>query len=143
MARNLGTEGRLLIGIDLLKDSSRLLAAYNDSAGVTAAFNLNLLVRLNREMGANFDLARFTHEAIFNEADGRIEMHLVSLAAQSVALGPYTFHFAAGEIIHTENSYKYSVPQFQALAARAGWHPRHVWTDAERLFSLHELTRGR
>jgi dimethylhistidine N-methyltransferase len=143
MARNLGTEGRLIIGVDLLKDASRLLAAYNDSAGVTAEFNLNLLVRLNREMGANFDLARFVHKAIFNEAEGRIEMRLVSLAAQTVTLGPNLFHFAEGEAIHTENSYKYSVPQFQALAARAGWHPRRVWTDADRLFSLHELTRGR
>lgn len=139
MARSLGAGGRLLIGVDLRKDLARLIPAYNDAAGVTADFNLNILVRLNREMGANFDLDRFAHAAIFNAAEGRIEMHLVSRAAQTVDVGGHGFAFTEGETIHTENSYKYSLAQFQGLATEAGWIPRQVWTDAEDLFSLHEL----
>ncbi|WOJ91394.1 L-histidine N(alpha)-methyltransferase [Methylocapsa polymorpha] len=139
MALSLGTGARLLIGADLQKDLARLIPAYNDSAGVTAEFNLNLLARLNREIGANFDLERFGHAALFNAVEGRIEIYLVSLAAQTVDVGGRRFDFAKGERIHTENSYKYTIAQFGDLASRAGWAARHVWTDAENLFSLFEL----
>lgn len=142
MAQNLGPHSRLLVGADLVKDLTRLLAAYNDADGVTAEFNLNLLVRLNREFRADFDAARFRHQAIFNDAESRIEMHLVSLGAQTVMFDGYRFEFTEGERLHTENSYKYTVPQFQALAVGAGWTPGRVWIDGENLFSVHELTRA-
>ncbi|WP_036260771.1 L-histidine N(alpha)-methyltransferase [Methylocapsa aurea] len=140
MGQSLGPCGRLLIGVDLQKDLARLISAYDDAAGVTALFNLNLLHRINREMGADFAVDRFAHVALYNGAEGRIEMHLESLTAQTVALGGRRFDFAEGERIHTENSYKYTVAQFHELAAGAGWTPRRLWTDAEDLFSLHELT---
>jgi uncharacterized SAM-dependent methyltransferase len=114
--------------------------AYNDSAGVTAAFNLNLLARINRELGGSFDLEGFRHEAIYNPRDGRIEMHLVSRHDQDVKIAGRRFRFRAGETIHTENSYKYSVRQFQDVARSAGWTPARVWTDERDLFSVHELT---
>jgi dimethylhistidine N-methyltransferase len=139
MARTLGPGARLVIGVDLVKDTARLVAAYDDAAGVTAEFNLNLLVRLNREMGATFDLTQFRHQAVYNTQLGRIEMYLVSRREQSVQIGSHRVHFAEGERIHTENSYKYTVAQFQSLAQRAGWQPRQVWTDAQLLFSVHEL----
>ena len=139
--RLLGPGALMLIGVDLLKDEATLHAAYNDAAGVTAAFNLNLLVRINRELGGDFDLAGFAHEARWNARLGRIEMHLVSRRAQSVAISGRRFAFAAGETIHTENSYKYSVAQFQALAEEAGYKPAAVWTDAAQLFGVH-LLRG-
>jgi dimethylhistidine N-methyltransferase len=139
MALTLGASGRLIIGVDLRKDLSILLPAYNDSAGVTAAFNINVLARINRETGADFNLDQFLHSAIFNAAEGRIEMHLVSTAAQRVTLLGRSFDFLAGETIHTENSYKYSIPQFRDLARRAGWEPRRVWTDPDQMFSVHEL----
>jgi dimethylhistidine N-methyltransferase len=139
----LGPRSRLIVGVDLLKDLSILLPAYNDSAGVTAAFNANMLARLNREAGADFDLDRFVHSAIFNAAEGRIEMHLVSIEPQRVMVMGRSFDFAAGESIHTENSYKYSIPQFQDLACRAGWTPRRVWTDRAHMASLHELVAAR
>jgi L-histidine N-alpha-methyltransferase len=142
MAGTLGPAARLVVGVDLVKDRARLVAAYNDAAGITAQFNLNLLVRLNREMGATFDVGKFSHSAIYNEALQRIEMYLVSLADQSVAITGQCIRFAKGERIHTENSYKYTIPQFRALAMHAGWQPRDVWTDSESLFSLHELGRG-
>ncbi|MGD0635773.1 MAG: L-histidine N(alpha)-methyltransferase [Beijerinckiaceae bacterium] len=129
-ALNLGPRGRLIIGVDLRKDVSRLVAAYNDAAGVTAAFNLNLLTRANRELGADFNLAAFEHEAIFNTRMSRIEMHLVSTRRQSVSLLGRRFDFRPGETIHTENSHKYSVREFQDLARGAGW---------THLFSVHEL----
>jgi dimethylhistidine N-methyltransferase len=131
--------GRLLVGVDLKKDEATLLAAYNDAAGVTADFNLNVLARINREIGAAFDLATFRHEAIYNVRDGRIEMHLVSLADQEVRIQDRAFHFSKGETIHTENSYKYSRRQFRDLARSADWRPERVWTDDHRLFSVHEL----
>ena len=139
--RLLGTGRLMLVGVDLRKDEAILHAAYNDSAGVTSAFNLNLLVRINRELGGDFDLAQFAHEARWNARLGRIEMHLLSRAAQTVTIAGQRFGFAEGETIHTENSYKYSVPQFQALAAEAGYRPVAVWTDAAQLFSVH-LLRG-
>jgi dimethylhistidine N-methyltransferase len=134
-----GQAARMLVGVDLKKDANVLHAAYNDSRRVTAAFNLNLLARINRELGADFDLKRFAHYAFYNVALGRIEMHLVSLARQSVRIGRHRFAFDAGESIHTENSYKYSVAEFQALAAQAGFAGRKVWTDRKGLFVLHGL----
>jgi dimethylhistidine N-methyltransferase len=135
----LSTGGRLIVGADLKKDARTLVLAYNDAAGVTAAFNLNLLARINRELAGTFDLDAFRHEAIYNPRDGRIEMHLISLKDQQVRVRGRRFHFRADESIHTENSYKYSVGQFQDLARSAGWQPRRVWTDERHLFSVHEL----
>ena len=131
--------GRLIIGVDLKKDERTLVRAYNDAAGVTAAFNLNLLARINREIGPAFDLKAFRHEAIYNPRDGRIEMHLVSRRRQEITLLGRRFTFREGESIHTENSYKYSLAQFQDLARAAEWLTRRVWTDAANLFSVHEL----
>ena len=131
--------GDFVVGIDLKKDTARLNAAYNDSRGVTAAFNLNLLTRINRELGGNFQLRNFAHQAFYNEAPGRIEMHLRSLRAQTVMIGHSSFEFAADETIHTENSYKYGIAEFQALATQAGFDALHKWTDPEELFSVHYL----
>jgi dimethylhistidine N-methyltransferase len=138
----LAPAGRLIIGADLKKDARRLVLAYNDPAGVTAAFNLNLLARINRELGGDFDLAAFRHEAIYNPRHGRIEMHLLSRTEQTVTIKGHRFSFRAGETIHTENSYKYSIEQFQELARAAGWQPRRAWSDAQNLFSVHELVQG-
>lgn len=135
----LGEDAAFLIGVDLKKDAEILLPAYNDSQGVTAAFNLNLLVRINRELGGSFDLDSFAHEAIYNEAEGRIEMHIRSLKTQTADVLSERFTFADCERIHTENSHKYSVEEFQALASKAGWTPLRCWTGADRLFSLHYL----
>ncbi|MFM1813949.1 MAG: Histidine N-alpha-methyltransferase [Pseudomonadota bacterium] len=140
-AENLRSGGRLIIGVDLQKDVARLEAAYDDSEGVTAEFNLNLLRRLNRELDANFKLTGFKHRAVYNDREHRIEMHLVSRSAQSVSLLGKTFRFAAGETIHTENSYKYTVSGFKALAARAGWNHVQTWMDEKKLFSVHELVQ--
>jgi L-histidine Nalpha-methyltransferase len=126
----------LLIGVDMKKDHDRLVRAYDDPEGVTAHFNLNLLVRANGELGADFDVSAFEHLALYNEKDGRIEMHLKSLCAQTVSVAGERFSFTEGETIHTENSYKYAIPEFQALAAKAGWNARQVWTDPESLFSV-------
>ncbi len=134
-----GPRGAMLVGVDLRKDANVLHAAYNDARGVTAAFNLNLLARINRELGADFNLRRFRHYAYYNAALGRVEMHLVSLAAQAVNIGDFRFGFEAGESIHTENSYKYSVEGFRALAKSAGFRGEKVWLDAKGLFSLHGL----
>ena len=134
-----GQAARMLVGVDLRKDANALHAAYNDSRRVTAAFNLNLLARINRELGADFDLKRFAHYAFYNAAEGRIEMHLVSLARQSVRIGRHRFSFDVGESIHTENSYKYSIEGFRALAAAAGYLVEKSWTDRKALFALHGL----
>jgi L-histidine Nalpha-methyltransferase len=134
-----GRRGAMLVGVDLKKDANVLHAAYNDSRGVTAAFNLNLLKRINRELGGDFDLDGFVHYAFYNAPLGRIEMHLVSLVPQKVNIGDHRFAFGAGESIHTENSYKYSIAEFQALAAQAGFRGARVWTDRQGLFSLHGL----
>jgi len=130
---------RLLVGVDLKKDLGTLLPAYNDTAGVTAAFNLNLLARINREIAPAFDVDAFRHAAVYNARDGRIEMHLVSRKDQDVTIRQHRFHFRRGESIHTENSYKYTVGQFQGLARASDWRPSRVWTDADGLFSVHEL----
>jgi dimethylhistidine N-methyltransferase len=140
MRRTLLPEARLIVGVDLKKDVRQLISAYNDAAGVTAAFNLNLLVRINRELEGTFDLDAFRHEAIYNPREGRIEMHLVSVKDQAVTIRGRLFRFFASETIHTENSYKYSIGQFQELAQAAGWLPRRRWTDSDGLFSVHELT---
>lgn len=134
-----GSRGAMIVGVDLKKDANVLHAAYNDARGVTAAFNLNLLARINRELGADFDLRRFVHYAFYEPSAGRIEMHLVSTARQTVAIGAHRFSFERGESIHTENSYKYSIEEFQALAARAGFRGAKVWTDARGWFSVHGL----
>jgi L-histidine Nalpha-methyltransferase len=140
-ARLLGGGSAFLIGVDLKKSQDILLPAYNDKAGVTAAFNLNLLARINRELGGNFNLTRFAHDAVYNQAAGRIEMYIESLADQTVHILGREFAFAAGERIHTENSHKYTVEQFQALARVAGWQPVKAWADEDNLFSLHLLQR--
>ena len=139
MGRSLGAGARLVIGADLRKDVSRLLAAYDDARGVTAAFNLNLLTRINRELGADFDLSGFAHEAFFDPDESRIEMRLVSLRPQHVRILGRGFAFGAQERIHTENSHKYTVEDFEALARRAGWLPFALWRDPLHLFSVHEL----
>ena len=139
LAQRLLRGGGLLLGVDLVKDPARLHAAYNDAQGVTAAFNLNLLRRANRELGTDFDLEGFAHAAFYNAPLRRIEMHLVSRRAQSVRLDGQRFDFEEGETIHTENSYKFTAPGLHALAVKAGLRPTAVWTDPERLFSVHWL----
>jgi dimethylhistidine N-methyltransferase len=131
--------GGLLIGADLVKDPAVLHAAYNDAQGVTAAFNLNLLARANRELGADFDLDAFWHGAFFNAAQRRIEMHLVSRRAQRVRVGGRSFELGEGFSLHTENSYKFTIDGLRALAATAGFRPGPVWTDEQRRFSVHWL----
>ena len=134
-----GNGGGLLIGVDLKKDKRTLDAAYDDPQGVTAAFNLNLLARINRELGADFDVRAFRHRAEYVADRGRIELHLESQRLQSVSIGSERFAFERGETIHTENSYKYSVQEFQELAARAGFAARRCWVDDQQLFSIHYL----
>jgi dimethylhistidine N-methyltransferase len=131
--------GGLLIGVDLVKNPARLHAAYNDAEGVTALFNKNLMVRANRELGADFDTESFAHYAPYNAGAHRIEMYLVSMKRQSVTVGDRRFDFAPGEPVHTEDSHKYSIESFREMAAHAGFSPRAVWTDEERLFSVHWL----
>jgi dimethylhistidine N-methyltransferase len=128
--------GGLLIGADLKKDPQVLDAAYNDGPGVTARFNLNLLERINRELGANFDLDQWRHRAIYNSNAGRIEMHLISETDQFVQLNEHKFHFRRGEKIITEFSYKYTPEEFAALAAKAGFNFVRMWTDDARLFGV-------
>ena len=135
----LGPEAQFLVGADLRKDPALLLPAYDDAAGVTAAFNRNLLVRLNREAGADFDPASFDHRAVWNDAASRIEMHLVSRRDQLVHVAGHPIRFAEGESIHTENSYKHTPEAFLALAAKAGWHCRQMWTDPALWFALYLL----
>lgn len=135
----LGHGALLILGVDLEKDEDILRDAYNDAAGVTAKFNLNLLTRMNRELGTNFDVSSFDHRAIYNHAEHRIEMHLHSRKAQKVRLCGRTIGFARGESIHTENSYKYSIPRLRKLARRSGWTLKQTWTDAQSMFSVHAL----
>ena len=129
----------MILGVDLEKDEDVLHAAYNDAAGVTAKFNMNLLARMNRELCAGFDLSAFHHDAIYNHDAHRIEMHLVSDKAQTVHLCGRTISFAANESIHTENSYKYSIARLRALAERSGWTLENSWTDANAMFSVHAM----
>ncbi len=136
----LGIESVLVIGVDLVKDTKILCPAYNDADGVTAKFNLNLLARINRELGADFDLAAFEHHAFYNREQNRIEMHLASTRRQKVKVNGTAVGFRAGEMIHTENSYKYTIESFQAVARGSGWSPLKVWSDG--LFSVHALAFG-
>ena len=138
----LGPGALLVIGIDLEKDEKQLYAAYNDAAGVTGKFNKNVLVRINRELGGDFDLSAFTHRAIYNRERHRIEMHLIAKTPQTVHLLGRSFAFRAGESLHTESSYKYSLDRFTTLAKGSGWTPKASWTDAGRLFSVHALVAG-
>ena len=131
--------GGLLIGVDLVKHPASLHAAYNDSQGITAAFNLNLLRRINDELGADIDVDGFAHYAFYEPHLQRIEMHLVSLRAQRLHIAGQDFHFDAGDSIHTENSHKFSIDGFRTLAIAAGWRPGPAWVDKDRLFSVHWL----
>jgi dimethylhistidine N-methyltransferase len=134
-------DGALLIGVDLKKDRSILERAYNDSAGVTACFNLNMLRRLNNEFGANFDLSRFEHRAVYQEDAGRIEMHLVARCKQTVTVAGENFVFEQGESIRTECSHKYTLEEFAEMARRAGFEVDTVWTDPGKLFSVQYCLR--
>ncbi len=136
ISETIGVDSLLLIGVDLKKDASRLVAAYDDAKGVTAAFNLNLLQRINRELGGDFDLTLFRHIARYSKVHGRIEMHLESCTDQTVRIGDHAFDFEAGETIHTENSYKFSPDEFQALAQSAGFDHVQSWSDPEDLFGV-------
>jgi dimethylhistidine N-methyltransferase len=137
--RIMGAGATMIVGVDRIKDEAVLNPAYDDAAGVTAKFNLNILTRMNRELGGNFDLSAFRHRAFYNVAAHRIEMHLVSLTAQTVTVAGRSFTFAEGETIHTENSYKYTAESFRALATGAGWRPVATWTDEDEYFSVHAL----
>ena len=137
IAELVGPDGFLLIGVDLKKQRHILQAAYDDAAGLTARFNLNLLTRINRELFADFDLSGWRHHALYNEPLGRIEMHLVSEYDQAVMIAENSFRFARGETIHTENSYKYTSEEFINLAARAGFQSDSLWLDTGELFSVH------
>jgi len=139
IGKMLGVGSLLAVGIDLVKDEETLNRAYNDAEGVTARFNLNLLTRMNRELGADFDLSAFQHRAFFNAGKSRIEMHLSSTKQQSVRINGAVIDFEEGETIHTENSYKYTVKSFRALARKNGWSPVKVFTDG--FFSVHVLRK--
>jgi len=138
-ARAMLADGGFIVGVDLKKDPAVLRAAYNDAQGASAAFNTNILVRANRELGADFDLAAFRHRAEYDAGHGRMEIGIESLRAQSVHVGAAAFAFEAGEIIITQYAYKFTTEEFAAVAAAAGFEPRQVWTDAARMFALHFL----
>lgn len=142
LAEVAGDDGGLLVGADLPKDSGVLERAYNDAQGITAAFNLNLLARMNRELGADFNLSQFEHHAVFNAAESRIEMYLVSQKRQDVAIGGHVFEFQVGEAICTEWSYKYNLKLFAQLASAAGWRREKVWTDDRQWFSVQYFRRA-
>jgi uncharacterized SAM-dependent methyltransferase len=133
----------LVVGADATHDPALLIPAYDDAQGVTAAFDKNLLARINRELEGSFSLSAFRHEARWDPHHQRVEMHLVSEYTQRVGVLGHTFRFAAGESLHTENSYKYGIVKFQALAQRAGWAQRQLWMDARSRFALHVLERVR
>lgn len=139
IAELLGSGGSLLIGVDLQKSKAILEPAYDDSEGISAAFALNLLTRINRELEADFDLEHFTYRAFYNSTEGRIEMYIVSCREQVVHLGDVEIQFREGEQLRTEYSYKYTIPQFQTLAAQAGFDAKQVWTDQNQWFSVHHL----
>lgn len=141
-ARLLGQGSFFLIGVDLKKDLDVLLPAYDDEDGVTASFSLNLLSRINRELGGTFDTTQFAHQALYNDTHGRIEIYLESQTDQKVRVMKRQFSFSKGDRIHTEYSHKYAVEEFQALGRRTGWDPVKAWTDKKNLFSLHLLRRA-
>jgi dimethylhistidine N-methyltransferase len=134
---------QFLIGVDLKKYAGVLHAAYDDAAGITAEFNLNMLRRINRELGATFDLDKFEHSAPYNAARGRVEMHLVSKIKQQVRVHDRYYDFTAGETIHSENSYKYDLEEFESLVEKAGWSKRKVWTDKKGYFAVFLLDATR
>lgn len=138
----LGPDGALLLGVDLKKPESILVPAYDDSEGVTAAFNLNLLTRINRELGGSFDLTKFAHEAIYNAEAGRVEIYITSREDQEVTVLGQPFAFARGERIHTENSHKYAIEDITAMAEAAGWTHARAWVDDDNLFSLNMLSQS-
>jgi dimethylhistidine N-methyltransferase len=135
----LGQGARMVIGVDLEKDERTLYDAYNDTAGVTARFNLNVLHRINRELGGDFDVGAFIHRAVYNRDRHRIEMHLISKKALTAEVLGQKFSFRPGESIHTENSYKYSIDRFALLARVSGWRLMETWTDRDAMFSVHAL----
>lgn len=141
MRAEMGSDGGALIGVDLKKDPAIIEAAYNDAAGITAQFTLNLLVRLNRELGADFDLAAFRHRASYDAVAGRIETSLVSIREQDIHVAGITAHFAAGEAMQVELSCKYALEDFARLAVQAGLRVARTWTDGKRLFSVQYLVR--
>jgi L-histidine N-alpha-methyltransferase len=136
MARDAGPGGGLLIGVDAPKEADTLVRAYDDARGVTAAFDLNLLARMNRELRGGFRLSAFRHRSIWDPVRSRVEMHLVSLEDQEVSVAGETFRFAAGETIHTESAYKWDPGAFDAIAEAAGWRPERRWTDERGWFSV-------
>jgi dimethylhistidine N-methyltransferase len=136
VASQVGAGGGMLLGFDLQKDLTILEPAYNDARGVTAAFNLNLLARINRELGADFDLSAFRHHAFYNELLHCIEIHLVSVYAQTARVGDEVIQFAEGESVRTERSYKYDVQQFRAWVVRTGLDVERVWTDERGWFAV-------
>jgi dimethylhistidine N-methyltransferase len=138
---HVGTSGRALVGVDLCKAPRILIPAYDDAAGVTARFNLNLLTRINRELGSNFIIQRFRHSVRWNEAEAAIEMHLLSTVDQTVTVSGRIFEFSAGETIHTESSRKYSIADFTKLAGQQGWRVHRVWTDDGGLFGIFGLAQ--
>lgn len=139
-ARAMLAGGGFIVGVDLKKDPAILRAAYNDAAGASAAFNTNVLVRANRELGADFDLAAFRHRAEYDAGHGRMEIGIESLKSQTVRIGNAAFAFDAGEVIVTQYAYKFTVEEFEAAARAAGFAPRQVWTDADRMFAIHLLS---
>ncbi|MEQ8762778.1 MAG: L-histidine N(alpha)-methyltransferase [Planctomycetota bacterium] len=139
MAKITGEKGGMVIGVDLRKNKAVLEAAYDDSSGVTARFTMNYPTRMNRELGADFDLAQWKHRAVYNEDLGRIEIGLQSLKTQTVTIGDHAFDFEGGELIRTEHSYKFSLEGFADVASRADWDVLQVWTDARKLFSVQYL----
>jgi dimethylhistidine N-methyltransferase len=141
-AATLGADARLVIGIDTRKNPRLIEAAYDDSAGVTAAFNLNLLHRINRELDGTIHVEKFEHRAEWNDLHGRIEMHLVALEDIAFNAAGRSFAMRAGETIHTENSYKYRPEEARLMARASGWEPMAAWTDADGLFSLHVWRRA-
>jgi dimethylhistidine N-methyltransferase len=142
MRTEMGESGGLLVGVDLKKDAATLEAAYNDRAGVTAEFTLNMLARLNRELGCDFELAAFRHRARYNAMAGRIETHIVSAREQRVRVGRQQFGFDAGEAMLVEYSCKYAIDDFAALAARAGLRVERTWLDPQHMFGVHYLVRA-
>jgi dimethylhistidine N-methyltransferase len=142
MGRHLGDDGRAIIGVDLQKNVDTLLRAYDDSAGVTAAFNLNLLERINTELNGDFRIEQFNHVARWNEIEKAVEMHLVSLCDQRVTVREHTFHFRTSETIHTESSRKHTAESFERLARSGGWRIAEAWQDADGLFGLFGLIRS-
>jgi dimethylhistidine N-methyltransferase len=141
VAELVGPSGGLLIGVDAKKSTEILNAAYNDAAGHTAAFNINLLKRMQSELGAKLEVDQFAHHAYYNDKHGRIEMHLISQCKQAIQVGRESFEFDEGESIHTENSYKYSPQEFKQLARTAGWHLQSTWHDENELFNVHYLSQ--